>query len=67
MSNGAYRLDALESRVADWELMLNRSHNAMQGEMIQVVAALTRLSEEFRALRLELVHAKAAMLKRRKP
>jgi hypothetical protein len=61
----SHRIDALESRVTDWELMLNRSHNAIQGEMIQVVSALTRLSEEFAALRLELVHAKAALLGRK--
>lgn len=48
-----------------WEQILNRSHNVMQGEMIQVAAALVRLTEEFKALRQELVNVKPRLKKRK--
>lgn len=56
---------ALSSRVADWELILNRTHGEMQGEMIRVVSALRELTEEFKALRQAVVNIKPRLKKRK--
>ena len=48
----------LESRVADWETILNQSVGELQGEMIRVTAALDRLTEEFKGLRQDLANFK---------
>ena len=63
MSNGnGYDAQAavgvLESRVDEWETILNRSVGELQGEMIRVTAALDRLTEEFKGLRQDLVNFK---------
>lgn len=52
------QLSALSNRVADWEIILNREVNELQGEMIRVTAALDRLTEEFKGLRQDLANFK---------
>jgi uncharacterized coiled-coil protein SlyX len=56
MSDGTERLGALESRVADWEQILNRSHEQLRGEKITLAAAVDRLVEEFKKMRMEVVN-----------
>lgn len=48
----------LEHRMASWETILNRSVGELQGEFIRVTAALDRLTEEFKALRQDMVNHK---------
>lgn len=48
----------LESRMADWETILNQSVGELQGEFIRVTTALDRLTEEFKGLRQDLANFK---------
>lgn len=54
----AERLSSVESTVTEWNTILNQSVGALQGEFIRVTAALRDLTEEFKALRQELVNFK---------
>lgn len=48
----------LESRIADWETILNQAVGELQGEFIRVTSALDRLTEEFKGLRQDLANWK---------
>lgn len=64
MSDGCItpsQFGALESRVADWETILNRSHESLRGEEIKVHAALKDLTEEFKGLRQDVVNLRGAV------
>lgn len=52
------RLASVESRMDDWETILNRSVGELQGEFVRVTAALDRLTEEFKGLRQDIVNFK---------
>ena len=56
------RVNAIESRVADWETILNRSVGELQGEMIRLTAAFDRLTEEFAKTRQALVNKRKRKL-----